>query len=56
LTAKGFQEFAEATLGKFPNPAVLPDFSRALLDGIHQYRGHTELDDDITLLTLRRVL
>jgi len=55
LTAKGFQDFAEATLGKFPDPAALPDFSKALLEGIHHYRGCSELDDDITLLTLRRV-
>jgi sigma-B regulation protein RsbU (phosphoserine phosphatase) len=54
LTSRGFLDFATATLGKLPNPIVLPDFSKALLDGIHQYRGHTELDDDLTLLTLRR--
>jgi hypothetical protein len=35
---------------------VLQDFSRALLDGVHLYRGEEgDLDDDITLLTLRRV-
>ncbi len=54
LTAAGFQQFAESTLAKFPHPAALPEFSTALLDGIHQYRGCTELEDDITLLTLRR--
>jgi len=54
LTANGFLNFAHATLGKLPQPLVLPDFSKSLLEGIHDYRGHTELDDDITLLTLRR--
>jgi sigma-B regulation protein RsbU (phosphoserine phosphatase) len=54
LTAPGFLEFAARTLRHLPHPLVLPDFSKALLDGIHAYRGHTELDDDLTLLTLRR--
>ena len=54
LTAPGFLHFATKTLERFPNPAALPEFSKALLDGIHQYRGNTELDDDLTLLTLRR--
>jgi len=54
LTANGFLQFAEGTLAKLPQPAALPEFSKALLEGIHQYRGHSELDDDITLLTLRR--
>jgi hypothetical protein len=35
---------------------VLQDFSRALLDGVHLYRGpEGDLQDDVTLLTLRRV-
>ena len=42
------------TLAKLPHPAALPEFSKSLLEGIHQYRGGTELEDDITLLTLRR--
>ena len=54
LTATGFLDFAAETLSKLPQPLVLPDFSKSLLQGIHQYRGHTALDDDITLLTLRR--
>ncbi len=54
LTALGFLQFAESTLAKLPQPVVLPEFSRSLLEGIHQYRGNSELDDDITLLTLRR--
>ncbi len=56
LTANGFLDFAHATLDKLPQPVVLPHFSKSLLEGIHNYRGHHELDDDITLLTLRRLV
>ncbi len=56
LTSKGFLGLAEDTLSRLPQPFVLQDFSRALLEGVHLYRGQAgELDDDITLLTLRRV-
>ncbi len=56
LTSKGFLELAENTLRRLPQPVVLQDFSRALLEGVHLYRGpEGELEDDITLLTLRRV-
>ena len=56
LTSKGFLGLAEKVLNKFPRPPMLPDFSRALLEGVHHYRAtEGELDDDITLLTLRRV-
>jgi serine phosphatase RsbU (regulator of sigma subunit) len=54
LSATGFLDFAAATLAKLPQPLALPVFSSSLLAGIHEYRGRTELDDDITLLTLRR--
>jgi Stage II sporulation protein E (SpoIIE) len=56
LTSEGFLGLAEKTLHGLPQPFVLQDFSRALLDGVHLYRGREgDLDDDITLLTLRRV-
>jgi serine phosphatase RsbU (regulator of sigma subunit) len=56
LTAKGFLGLAESTLRGLPQPLVLQDFSRALLEGVHLYRGgEGELEDDITLLSLRRV-
>jgi phosphoserine phosphatase RsbU/P len=54
LSPDGFLQLAGGTLMNLARPVLLPDFSNALLAGIHQYRGHTELDDDITLLTLRR--
>ncbi len=56
LTSAGFLGLAEKTLRNLPAPLVLQDFSRALIEGVHLYRGQDgELDDDITLLTLRRV-
>jgi serine phosphatase RsbU (regulator of sigma subunit) len=55
LTSKGFLVLAEKTLRGLPQPLVLQDFSRSVLEGVHLYRGgEGELEDDITLLTLRR--
>jgi hypothetical protein len=54
LTPRGFLQLAETTLGKLARPLQLPDFSAALLEGVHLHRGGSELEDDITLLTLRR--
>ena len=56
LTARGFLGLAEKTLGRLPQPLVLQDFSQTLLEGVQLYRGQEgDLEDDITLLTLRRV-
>ncbi len=56
LTANGFLELAGSTLRKLPRPASLHDFSEAMLEGVHDYRGAAgELEDDVTLLTLRRI-
>ena len=56
LTAKGFLRLAESTRLKLPQPLVLHDFSHALLEGVYLYRGReSELEDDITLLSLRRM-
>ena len=56
LTSKGFLGLAESTVRKLPQPLVLHDFSRVLLENVHLYRGQEgELEDDITLLSLRRV-
>lgn len=54
LTPRGFVQLAETALGKLPAPIRLPDLSAALLDGVQGYRGGAELEDDVTLLTLRR--
>jgi serine phosphatase RsbU (regulator of sigma subunit) len=56
LSACGFLQLAQETLNKLPEPLVLPDFSQTLLQRLHAFRGKAgELEDDITLLTLRRV-
>lgn len=55
LAPVGFQQLAEATLRKLPRPLKLPDFSAAALEGVQAHRGGAELEDDITLLALRRV-
>jgi len=56
LTPRGFSELTEKTLKDLTAPLVLHDFSEALLDSVHRYRGvNAELEDDITFLTLRRV-
>lgn len=55
LTSKGFSDLAEETESKLPHPLILRDFSDALLQKVRLFRGlDAELDDDITLLTLRR--
>ena len=55
LTAKGFLALAEDTLTRLAEPVPLPDFSRELLEGVQRHRGEAELEDDVTLLTLRRM-
>ena len=56
LTSKGLLELAEKTVERLVNPLVLPEFSQAMLQGVQQHRGSDgELEDDVTLLTLRRV-
>jgi phosphoserine phosphatase RsbU/P len=57
LTSKGFLRLAENILNQLPQPLVLQDFSRALLEGVYQFReAEGDLEDDITLLTLRRIV
>lgn len=56
LTAKGFFALAERVVKELAHPVLLANFSEALLLGIQQYRGSDgELEDDVTLLTLRRI-
>ena len=54
LTHVGLLALAEETLRRMNEPASLADFSQGLLGGVQAHRGGAELDDDITLLTLRR--
>jgi serine phosphatase RsbU (regulator of sigma subunit) len=56
LTSKGFMSLAEKTLHGLTTPHALSEFSESLLRGVHRYRGgEGDLDDDITLLILRRL-
>ena len=55
LTARGFLTLAQETLRSLTEPVSLAEFSQSLLSGIQAHRGGTELEDDVTLLTLRRV-
>jgi phosphoserine phosphatase RsbU/P len=54
LSPRGLLQLAEATLAKLPEPVRLSEFSTALLEGVQLHRGSSELEDDVTLLTLRR--
>jgi serine phosphatase RsbU (regulator of sigma subunit) len=55
LTAKGFLTLAEDTLRGLAEPWELGKLSQALLERVQRHRGDEELEDDVTLLTLRRV-
>jgi sigma-B regulation protein RsbU (phosphoserine phosphatase) len=55
LTHGGFVGLAQETLQGMEEPASLPEFSQRLLSGVQAYRGGAELEDDVTLLTLRRM-
>ena len=55
LTHQGLLALAEGIFLKTNGPVSLAEFSQALLDGVHRYRGGVELEDDVTLLALRRV-
>lgn len=56
LNPKGFLELAEKTVKKLSDPLALPEFSQAMLQGVQEYRGSDgELEDDVTLMTLRRI-
>ena len=55
LAHTGFLSLAEETLRGIREPVSLAEFSKRLLGGVHGHRGGAELEDDITLLTLRRV-
>src|SRR5229473_7277624 len=55
LTPKGFLGLAADALTRLPEPVPLGNFSQVLLEGVQRHRGEAELEDDVTLLTLRRV-
>jgi sigma-B regulation protein RsbU (phosphoserine phosphatase) len=55
LTHGGLLSLAERTLRDSKDSATLAEFSHSLLSGVQAHRGGAELEDDVTLLTLRRV-
>jgi sigma-B regulation protein RsbU (phosphoserine phosphatase) len=56
LTAEGFLKLASTTLEKFPSDFPLHLFVEALVEAIRVFHGKDDLEDDLTLLTLRRPL
>ena len=54
LTAEGFMGLASATLAGFSADVPLHAFVEALVDAIKGFHGDDDLEDDLTLLTLRR--
>jgi len=55
LTHGGLLALAEETLRGMRESESLAEFSQRLLGGVQAHRGGAELEDDVTLLTLRRV-
>jgi phosphoserine phosphatase RsbU/P len=54
LTAEGLMELARSTLAEFTSHVPLHNFVKALVDAIKGFHGADNLEDDLTLLTLRR--
>jgi sigma-B regulation protein RsbU (phosphoserine phosphatase) len=54
LTAEGLLELASTTLEGFPAKLPLPLFVEALVKRIKDFHGKDDLEDDLTLMTLRR--
>jgi phosphoserine phosphatase RsbU/P len=54
LRAEGFMELAHTTLAKYSSHVPLHTFVEALVDAIKDFHGADNLEDDLTLLTLRR--
>jgi phosphoserine phosphatase RsbU/P len=54
LGPEGFLKLAEATMSEIAQPVVLDDLVQALVEKIRQFHGARELNDDLTLLALRR--
>lgn len=54
LTAEGLLELASATVGRWSPDLPLDVFVEGLVAAIRAFHGTDDLDDDLTLLTLRR--
>lgn len=56
LTAKGLLQLTEKTARELAHPLILREFSEAILRGVQEHHGlDVELEDDVTLLTVRRI-
>src|SRR5262249_47358514 len=55
FTAERFLGLANATAAVLKSPMSLHDFCEKVLDGVRQYHDSNEFEDDLTLLTLRRL-
>ncbi|HYM10194.1 MAG TPA: PP2C family protein-serine/threonine phosphatase [Bryobacterales bacterium] len=55
FTAEGFLRLANTIACGLARPLSLHDFSEGLLGGVRRYHDSEKFEDDLTLLTLRRV-
>lgn len=55
LGPDGVLSLAEETIAEIPVPVSLDLFSMTLIDKIERFHGPGDLDDDLTLLALRRI-
>ena len=55
FTAERFQHLAGSTASGLPHPISLHDLSEGLLKAIGRYHNSDKFEDDLTLLTLRRL-
>ncbi len=55
LTGEGFVRLAGAVTPRVQGPMSLHDLSEGLLEAVRRYHGSELFDDDLTLLTLRRL-
>jgi phosphoserine phosphatase RsbU/P len=54
LGPDGFLKLTEATMSEMVQPVALDDLVQALVEKIRQFHGARELNDDLTLLALRK--
>ncbi len=55
LTGEGFLRLAGLIASRQPRPTSLHDLSETLLEAVRRYHGSDVFEDDLTLLTLRRL-
>ncbi len=55
LMPEGLLQLAALTVSRLARPISLHDFSESLLEAVRRYHGAEHFEDDLTLLTLRRL-